>query len=180
MFAYDLKRWQLTGGPAWTPFDQFAVLARAGRDVPVSDLRLMMRSLLEQRFGLLVHEIQPEVPLYALVLSRVDGRLGRGLKRDDGCTIKDEVLPGVPPTATSVFGCGSMTALVDAVSTQVDSPVIDRTGLSGVYHWAVFFNGPNMPSYRDALVQQLGLRLDSTRAPLKGLMIDSVRRPSED
>ena len=143
-------------------------------------MRLMMQSLLERRFGLVVHEVSHEVPLYALVLARADGRLGRGLKPDDRCAIRNEVLPGVPPTATRTFGCGSISALVDAVSTQVDAPVIDRTGLSGVYHWALYYSGPNMPSYRDALVQQLGLRLDTTRAPLKGLMIDSVQRPSED
>src|SRR5687768_2078612 len=52
LYAYDLRDYQLIGGPDWMRTDRFDVAATAGRDVPAAELRLMVQSLLADRFRL--------------------------------------------------------------------------------------------------------------------------------
>ena len=86
MYAYDVQDYQVVGGPGWARTDRFDIAARAGRDVSTVDMRLMVRALLRDRFSLVMHQEQREMPLYTLVLARADGRLGPQLKKnDDDC-----------------------------------------------------------------------------------------------
>ena len=54
-FGYDVQSYQVVGGPSWIREDRYDVAARAGREVPWAELRLMMRSLLAERFKLVAH-----------------------------------------------------------------------------------------------------------------------------
>jgi uncharacterized protein (TIGR03435 family) len=133
LYAYDLSDYQLSGGPDWMRADRFDVAARAGRDVPVSELRLMLQSLLYDRFKFVAHEEQREMPLFMLVLARADKRLGPNLNSNtDDCRSKVEMPPGVPRTATRQTGCASMSFFATAAARQMGAPVIDNTGLVGV------------------------------------------------
>lgn len=108
-------------------------------------------------------------------------------------------LPSMPPPNCGAiqFGPGQLTARGAAmelfvqtitsvpVVTGIDRPVIDRTGLQGNYGFALKFapvGAPNADAERPEMVtalrEQLGLRLESTRAPLEVLVIDSVERPT--
>ena len=72
----------------------------------------------------------------------------------------------------------------------VSRPVLDRTGLTGTFDIDVTYtpdnpvvdtsNAPNAPSLITALREQLGLRLESTRAPVDVLVVDRVRPPTEN
>ena len=73
------------------------------------------------------------------------------------------------------------------VITGIDRPVLDRTGLEGNYAFALKFAAPqnsnpdpDRPPFMTALQEQLGLKLESTRAPVDVLVIDSVQRPSDN
>ena len=73
------------------------------------------------------------------------------------------------------------------VITGVDRPVLDRTGLKGNYAFALKFSpatavnaDPDRPQFMTALQEQLGLKLESTHAPVDVLVIDSVERPSDN
>jgi uncharacterized protein (TIGR03435 family) len=72
------------------------VNAKAAGDVPFEQVRLMMQSLLEDRFKLVTHREQREMPIYSVVLARED--LGSGLQRVDDC--KEAKFQG-PPGANS-------------------------------------------------------------------------------
>ena len=79
-------------------------------------------------------------------------------------------------------------ALVDVpVITGIDRPVLDRTNLPGNYGFQLKFApaqaanpDPNRPALVTALEEQLGIKLEATRAPVDVLVIDSVARPSEN
>ena len=87
MFAFDKQPFQLAGGPSWQNSNKFDIEARTGdSSTPLEQMRLMTRSLLTDRFQLKTHTETREVPIYALVVARDNGRLGPKLKAStDAC-----------------------------------------------------------------------------------------------
>ena len=85
LYAYQLLDHQLIGAPEWTSLTGFDITATypPGKVSTDHDVRLMLQGLLSDRFGLTVHREQREVPTYALILTRKDGRLGPRLLRSD-------------------------------------------------------------------------------------------------
>jgi uncharacterized protein (TIGR03435 family) len=85
--AYGIQRYQLIGGPSWMNSDRFDINAMA-EDVPPqpaqpgvpSRMQLLMRSLLKERFALVVHNETRELPLSYLVMAREDRKLGEQLR----------------------------------------------------------------------------------------------------
>jgi len=72
--------------------------------------------------------------------------------------------------------------LLDYVAGRV---VVDRTGLNGRYEFTLRFTPPGAPAGGDdrpglftAIQEQLGLRLEATRAPVDTFVIDHVERPT--
>jgi bla regulator protein blaR1 len=102
----------------------------------------------------------------------------------------------VEPSRLLIAGSRDTTsaALAAAIPTfdRLDRPVIDRSGLSGRYdvtlEWApapapaIAGNpqpaAPDGPSFLDAVREQLGLKLEATKAPVEDLIIDHIEKPS--
>jgi uncharacterized protein (TIGR03435 family) len=63
MYAYDLRDYQVAGGPNWVRAERFDVVARAGRDASTGEIRRMLQSLLAERFKLVVRKEQREMPI---------------------------------------------------------------------------------------------------------------------
>jgi uncharacterized protein (TIGR03435 family) len=84
MYAFDIlpRRHdpEPVGGPAWADTELYEVQAKGPADLSVADARLMMRALLQERFKLRTHIERRELPIYALVLLRPDGRRGPRLR----------------------------------------------------------------------------------------------------
>ena len=208
-FAYDLRDYQLVGGPSWVRTDRFDIAARAGRDVSTGELRQMLRSLLEERFKLVVRRVQREMPHYVVVVAREDGRLGPDLKRvgDDCSAVRS---PDAPPALTTTpgdkrvalagpapgFNCLPISGVADLAARVMDVPVIDKTGLTGGWEFALRFGSvpgqsfgrpavpaasdPSLPSFAAALREQLGLELKPAVGPVDVLVIESIRPPSDN
>lgn len=108
-FAYNLPDFQISGGPGWLASDRFDVEAKAEGDPPVDQKRLMLRTLLAERFKLTVHTETRELPIYALVMARSDGRPGAQLHRSEAdCSLEAVSLDdwgGVGPS-TGTPRCG--------------------------------------------------------------------------
>jgi uncharacterized protein (TIGR03435 family) len=79
--AYQLSFFQVVGGPDWVSNDRFDIAARAPEGTPPEQTRAMVRTLLKDRFKLVVHMEIRDTPIYALVKARADDRLGPTLKR---------------------------------------------------------------------------------------------------
>ena len=81
-----LAAFQITGGPKWMESDRFDIVAKApgdpqpGPNGPPPAMFAMLRNLLKERFQLTVHRETKEVPIYALMLARADGKLGPQLR----------------------------------------------------------------------------------------------------
>jgi uncharacterized protein (TIGR03435 family) len=190
-YAYRVDDFRVVGGPGWIRDGRFDINAKAGGDAPGEQLRLMMQSLLADRFALVAHKEQREMPIYSLVLAREDGRLGSGLQRVDTCTAATPP----PMTAKQVYICG-LPVLVSYASRLMGRLVVDKTGLTGSFASLVSFStegvrpsafpgvpppaDPDLPSFHDALREQLGLKLEAGRGPVDVLVIDSVQQPTEN
>jgi uncharacterized protein (TIGR03435 family) len=202
MFAYDLRDYRIVGGPDWLRRDKFEIRARAETDAPADQIKLMVRSLLEDRFKLVTHVEPREMRYNALVLARPNGFLGPGIFSIDECTpvVVNELRRKFPekyPTPSGpgmTSGCSptGVNAFADYLSFRLGTPFIDETGLKGGFYYTVRsqwptglgfgveVSDPSLPALSTALEEQLGLRLESRRGPLEVLVIDSVQQPTEN
>jgi uncharacterized protein (TIGR03435 family) len=204
-FAYDLKPYQIVGGPDWMRRDLFHIDARAGFDAPADQIKQMVQALLEVRFKLITHKEQREMSYFALVVARSDGRLGPYLREvPDDCTpaVAAEARKQFPPRPRvdgplMNFQCVTLSTVVDGMSISATSasslPIVDETRLRGKFVAEmrassmvpgniepVGSGDPNLPSFTTALEEQLGLKLESRKGPVNVLIIDSVQQPTEN
>jgi uncharacterized protein (TIGR03435 family) len=186
--AYGVKPYQLIG-PEWIDSERYMIVAKATGALPQDKILLMLQALLADRFKLAFHREMKEMPIYALVVSKNGAKLKEA--KDEGATQisgdGDEI----------VFERASMQQLAGTLARSVDRPVIDATGLKGLYNfrlaWAddnrpnpsapsagvVGASGPaDAPSIFTALQERLGLKLESRKAPVEVLVIDHIEKPS--
>jgi uncharacterized protein (TIGR03435 family) len=208
--AYDIQSFQLIGGPAWASTDRFDVTAKANTNAPLTELNLMLRSLLAERFKLVAHLEKRELPRYTLMKAREDGRLGPALKRaavDCGPTGRGRGVPAPGAPTGLPTGCRALISpsgvdfegqtigeLARVLGMVVRRPVTDNTGLVGGYDLRLFFApeagaaaagntapvDPDAPSLFTALREQLGLKLEPERGPVDVVVIESAEQPTEN
>lgn len=169
--AYLIQGFQLVGGPDWIGSERFDVVAKAEGDVPrpvpggpPGPMFLMVRALLAERFKLAVHNESRELPIYALVLARSDGRLGPQLRvsQVDCAALIASRKPGGPPPVPPNPGerpqCGmfmgisriaaggvGMGQVATTLSQRVNRVVVDKTGLTGLYEFELEFTPDQLP-----------------------------------
>jgi uncharacterized protein (TIGR03435 family) len=205
--AFNIQPFQLIGGPDWMDSDRFDIVAKAAdADIDargmltMSQFMLRLQSLLEDRFGMVTHWETRELPVYALVLA-TPGKLGPKLKPHTGDC--DRARGGPPPAPGSpALNCGTRMNMTPAGAKVTGSgigmetftrnlagatgrSVVDKTGLSGSYDLDLEFIPDQSadttgPSLFTAMQEQLGLKLDSQRAPIEVLVIDKLERPTPD
>lgn len=188
--AYGVRDDEIIGGPGWLATDRFDIIATIGGNPTQSETRQMLRNLLADRFKLKVHSAIQEVPIYALVVARPDGKLGPKLRPAEGPCAEGRV--GGPGGGCGFkVGTGSMAGrnatparIAGELAGFVGRRVIDRTGLTTGFdielEWSPDFQNDAGPSIFTAVQEQLGLKLESTRGPVEVVVIDSVERPSEN
>lgn len=178
-FAYKImgnqSKYVLPQLPGWVTTDRFDIQARAEGNPSKDEMRLMMRSLLAERFKVTVHHDTREVPVFALVLVK-PGKFGPHLQlhpSDVPCSLKPlekasdlkTIDGGFPATCNGFFplpaserahlrfGSQNVTVgfIADAMSGMADlgRPLVDRTGIKGtvdfVLEWAPERRTPTHP-----------------------------------
>ena len=151
VFAWRIQPFQISGGPAWMGTERYDISAKAESTPKEGELPLMLQGMLADRFQLKTHMETKELPIYALVLSRKDGKLGPKLteSKDGGCTVPDRTQPpsrpeaGQPPPrycGQQMMSMRTMTAvsvplsnIVPMLARMMGRTVIDKTGLTGNY-----------------------------------------------
>jgi uncharacterized protein (TIGR03435 family) len=184
---------QVTGGPAWVSTSRFQVDARTERTTTPAQMRTMVRQMLAERFALKAHTDVRERPIYRMVVARRDGKLGPSIYRIDdaecGGSIPRPCDLAVWSGGLTSSGMGlqqlAVTLFNRSQTTGVDRPVVDHTGLAGMFGFTLMFSSfttvPHVsddPSIFTALREQLGLKLEPARGPVELLVIDSVEQPT--
>lgn len=175
--AYQLQDFQIVGGPSWINSDHFDIVAKAEEGTPLETpsldrtgptrIQLMIRALLAERFQLAVHNENRELPIYALVLARSDGRLGPELRKSEvDCNAMFAARgragmpppPGPPPQPGERLPCGirigpgtmtiggaPLSQLGNAMANFLGRTVLDKTGLAGNYDANLTWTPDQMP-----------------------------------
>lgn len=160
---------------------------------------LMLQSFLIDRLKLTIHHESKDLPTYSLVIAKNGPKIQE--TKPDPATPNVPVRRGGPSIRASRTGSGPMTLTVlhcaseDLASVfvpHVGRTVVDRTGLSAIYDFTLQFTpddgtavpgagssaaDPTAPSIFTAIQEQLGLKLESGKAPVDVIVIDHVERP---
>ena len=198
--AYGLHEGEIFGEPEWVNSEVFDIEAKvAGPDVAAfskldsDQLQAMLRQILAERFGLVAHRETRELPVYAMSVAK------------GGPKLKEFVFdPAVPASARRGGGVQMSMGMIathectipyflSMLSRQLGRTVIDRTGLTGNYDFTLRWSPDNgatsasegaqtdaLPSIFTAVQEQLGLKLESTKAPADVLVVDHIERPSQN
>jgi uncharacterized protein (TIGR03435 family) len=189
-WAYSVQEVQVDG-PGWLNEAQFDIVAKAAGPATDAEMRLMMQTLLAERFKLALHRETREVS--ALVLSIAKN--GHKLEQVDA-----QDPPSFQTGKLNLTGKGATVAqLADFFAKELHKPILDQTGLTGRYNYFLDINAyvteeilksggpgggapPEAPSIiAQALQAQLGLRLESKKMPVEVLVIDRIEKtPSEN
>lgn len=168
-FAYQILNFQLVDAPDWVREDRYDVAAKAEGELPPTPLgqlgpvQMMVRSLLADRFKLVVREETREMPMYALVMARADKRFGPQLQPSTtDCQALFAARRGGPPPGPPQPGerpqCGlragfgetrggsmALSELARYLSNQLQRVVEDRTGLTGNFDFDLTFTPDQVP-----------------------------------
>jgi uncharacterized protein (TIGR03435 family) len=191
----------VSGGPDWMNRNRYTIEAMAPGNPTDRDYRVMLRSLLEERFALKTHRETREIDVYALVPDRADKRLGPKVKPWSGTCASgkaprpegDPAMPrcmGAFRTPGLVLEGVTMIPLAEMLSTRrplLERIVQDRTGLAGPYNieFEFDFNAANQPDYTGpsiftTLKEQLGLKLEASKGALQVLVVESASLPGDN
>jgi uncharacterized protein (TIGR03435 family) len=207
-FAYApangvLLKEQIAGAPDWASTDRFDIQAKLPGDassVPISQIRLALQALLADRFQLKVHREDRILPIYNLVVIK----RGPPLSADQTPPAPSFIqfsssggqLPPLPRGAMRIISGADgnklegsaipVAKLVMLLQGQSDRIIFDKTGFTGLFDLRLEFTQPaatsqttesSAPSLFTA-IQDIGLKLESDKAPVEVFVIDSVHKPS--
>jgi uncharacterized protein (TIGR03435 family) len=206
--AYPSMSPELIGAPAWVASERYDVEARAGAQPTAKEMESMLRAMLADRLKFVAHFESREQAVYALVVGRADERPAAGLRPatlDYVEFVERRPASGLnlPPRANGAPPCGllsdgrkltsggiTMAQLIQNISPFAGRVIIDKTALGGYYEFTLEYaaqpgNAAGVPDPADdrpsiftALQEQLGLSLQSQRAPVEVLVIDRIERPT--
>jgi uncharacterized protein (TIGR03435 family) len=177
-FAYGIRDFQISGGPAWSGTTAYNVSATMPAPATADRAKLMLQSLLADRFHLRFHRITKNRAGYALIIDKNGPKLTES--KNPG--------PGLGLGRGNLNGRGAtMRLLAGELSAQLESPIADRTGLTALYDFTLKWT-PDVeagdssgPSIFTAIQEQLSLRLDAVKnVPVDILVIDAVEKPTEN
>ena len=176
--AYAVDEKQISGQDLLGS-QQYDVAAKpeGGGTLTSERLKPMLVSLLAERFGLITHRETKTVSGYALGTAKGGSKLHASVASSQG---KSAILRG------RIIGqAAPMVVLASMLGRPLGVPVVDKTGIEGTYDVDLKFaaedsTDSSLPSIFTAVQEQLGLKLESQKVPLKMLVIDHCRRVPTD
>ena len=194
-FAYGIHPKQIVGAPAWIESEKFNIEARPDGEGQPNDKqwKTMVQKLIKERFQLNFHRDKKELSVYAMVSEKTPHKLTKSAGDPNGLpALFFRGLGNLPArNATMADIAGLLQATV------LDRPVIDQTGVTGRWDFTLTWtpdefqfggaggrgappqvNGQQAPDLFTAFREQLGLKLESTKAPAEVFVVDGVEKPS--
>ena len=180
-FAEEAMAPQVKGGPEWVDRERYDFDARA-RVATTGPIRVMLRTLLTERFKLVFHRKIEEATVYTLVVAKSGSKLqdARGGQRNQ--------MSQTRPGHLTFSGFAVPQGLTNVLTGYLGVAVLDETGLSGTYNFSLEFADPRdprpgqvdaLPDLITAVREQLGLELRPTKRWFQVIVIDRIERPSE-
>jgi uncharacterized protein (TIGR03435 family) len=197
-FSYDVQAKQLIGLPPWADTDKYDIDGKPdGEGAPSGkQWKVMIQKMVAERFKLTFHREKKELAVYVLSVAKTGPKLTKSEGDPNG-------LPGLffrgklgdlgVRNANMADFTGMMQEAV------LDRPVLDQTGLTGRYDFTLIWtpddsqfagmgakipppaDGANAPpNLYTAIQEQIGLKLEATKAPADVMVIDHVEKPSEN
>ena len=194
-FAYDVQPKQIIGLPQWATTDKYDILAEPnGTGTPSSaQWKTMLQKLIANRFSLKFHHDKKVLPVYVLAVAKGGPTMTLDTSNPNG-------LPGLffRGLGKLYVRNATMQQFADLMQSAVlDRPVLDKTGLKGKYDFVLKWtpdssqfvnmgvhvpppsNAANQPpGLYTAIKEQIGLKLEATKAPAEVMVIDKVAHPS--
>ncbi len=194
-FAYGVHAKQVIGAPAWAATDKFDINAEPDGECAPSDKqwKIMVQKLLADRFQFGFHRDKKELSVYVLSVAKGGSKMTKSQGDPNGLPALFFHNLGDLHVANATMA--DFAALMQAA--VLDRPVVNQTELAGTYDFTLKwtpddsqFGGmgakippPNdsadaSPNLYTAIQEQIGLRLDATKAPAEVLVVDKVEKPS--
>jgi uncharacterized protein (TIGR03435 family) len=203
--AYGVDPERVSGGPNWLEMNRFDVFAKTTERSSAESRRLMLQSLLTERFKLATHNDSRPMAAYGLTAKKPQLKEASG-EGETGCKFTVQNASDGPPPAGGpiqvpvfVYACRN-TTMASFAGSLLNAPatgqylnnrlVVDQTDLKGSYDFTLRYT-PKIPAGMsttgeqialfDAVEKQLGLRLELTTAPMPVIVVDSVnQKPVEN
>jgi uncharacterized protein (TIGR03435 family) len=194
-FAFDVQAKQVIGLPDWAESDKFDIDAKPdGEGAPSGkQWKMMIQKLLADRFELKFHKDKKELSVYVLSVSKTGAKMTKNDSAPNG--LPGLFFQGLGKLNVRNALMSDFTGLMQ--SAVLDRPVVDQTGLTGRFDFALNWTpddsqfggmGAKIPPPTDsadappnlytAIQEQIGLKLEATRAPADVMVIDLVKKPS--
>jgi uncharacterized protein (TIGR03435 family) len=182
-WAYHVMDYQVTG-PDWLGSERFDIVGKSAGPVAEDQLRVMLQALLAERFKLALHRQTKELPAYVLLVGKNGPKFHETQTEGEASIQPNRALLSVAVQRAPV------SQLVEMLSNVLRSPVLDQTGLKGRYDitinvakYVAEFGGKHGEGAAEAppdllsiitmaLQEELGLKLESRKAPLDLLIVD--------
>lgn len=216
---------RISGGPEWVRSERFDIEARAESGalpagLPSTErerrMRVMLRNLLADRFKLSVHTDMREMPVYAVMVAKNGPKLEPSSLQEKDCDALAERPPASGPFRVEDLPChriaggqgrglhanaATISDIALFVANWADRPVVDRSGLTGLYRFEtegwVPMLAPRLPPGVEPSPEQLamadpnrptlfmvfdrlGLKLEAQKAPIEMYIIEHAERPTEN
>jgi uncharacterized protein (TIGR03435 family) len=173
-------------------------------------MRRMLQALLADRFKMVFHRETKEIPVYALVAAKGGPKLQKAEIQEKDCPAEDSTTsPGITPVTCHVFNGGqgrglharaaNIADLVGFVENWTDRPLVDKTGIKGLYRfdtkgWLPMAVGPPPAAGTKAedgsdvadvptifqMFEGLGLKLEPAKSRVDIYVVDHIEKPTEN
>jgi uncharacterized protein (TIGR03435 family) len=199
--AYGLTEEPQISGPGWIESDLYDVSAKVPPGTSKEQFQTMLQNLLAERFHLKVHRETKMLSVYELTVAKNGSKIkpsaaasGAGEPRSGD--VDRDGFPALPPGVATAAqrntsdGLSKLVAQQQPISTLVTMihsaagrPIVDKTGLSGLYDFKLAYdwratssNTPTEAGAPDlfvAMEEQLGLKLVDAKAAFDVIVVDS-------
>jgi uncharacterized protein (TIGR03435 family) len=194
-FSYGVQGKQIIGLSPWAESDKFDIDAEPdGEGMPnLKQWKSMIQKMIAERFKLAFHHDEKELPVYVLSVAKNGPKLNKSEDQNGLPGLFFRGRPGDLGVRNATMS--DFTGLMQEV--VLDRPVVDHTGITGKWDFTLDwtpddsqFAGAKMPPPADntnpppdlytAIQEQIGLKLDATKASADVLIVDHVEKPSEN
>jgi uncharacterized protein (TIGR03435 family) len=176
------------GGPAWIDYDRYTIDAKSEGAPGQETMRgPLMQALLEDRFKLKIHRETREVPVFELTVAEGGPELHVSEAKTSS-NVLHTAESGIATVEARATSLGEFSKLLGLFPAGLGRPVIDKTGITGVFDFHLVYVRDGITSEPGAVtapsifpaLRQIGLKLDSATGRREFLVVDHVERPSEN